>query len=173
MIIYLVLFLLFSFSSHFCSPNSFTFTLQILFDVVLHLLLYLVFVLLYLLSFYYSLFAFSLVPKMLEKDQQFHFFFSRPIWKRVLISLLFFKDDYFFKETCFNFYLVAVLICHLYFMVYRGAHIVFGTLWRCLFWPTLLRVTLNVARSEAWVAPETLCSPRWCVGVFSTFKDYY
>ena len=74
MIIYLVLFLLFSFSSHFCSPNSFTFTLQILFDVVLHLLLYLVFVLLYLLSFYYSLFAFSLVPKMLEKDQQFHFF---------------------------------------------------------------------------------------------------
>ena len=39
-----------------------------------------------------------------------------------------------------------------------------------LLWPGLLRVTLNLARNEAWVVLETLCSPGWCVGVFLTFK---
>ena len=26
-------------------------------------------------------------------------------------------------------------------------------------------------RNKAWVVPEVLCSLRWCVGVFSTFKE--
>ena len=54
--------------------------------------------------------------------------------------------------------------------MYRGVHNVFGALWRCLLWPSLLRVVLNLATNEAWIVPET-CSPRWCVGVFSTFKE--
>ena len=41
----------------------------------------------------------------------------------------------------------------------------------CLFWTSLLRVALNLARNEAWVVPETLCSLRWCVGVYSIFKE--
>ena len=49
-IIYLALFLLSSFYFHFCFPISFTWTLQILLNFVLHLLLYLVFLSLYLLS---------------------------------------------------------------------------------------------------------------------------
>ena len=42
----------------------------------------------------------------------------------------------------------------------------------CLFWPSLLLLALNLARNETWVVPETLCFLRWCVGVYSTFKDY-
>ena len=45
-------FLLFCFYFHFYSSISFLFTLQILFDLMLHWMFYLVFVLLYLLSFY-------------------------------------------------------------------------------------------------------------------------
>ena len=77
----------------------------------------------------------------------------------------------FFKGTCFKFYLIAVLICYLYFIIYRGAHNVFGTLWRCLFWPSLLQVALYLARNETWVVPEKLCSLRWCVEELSTFKE--
>ena len=36
---------------------------------------------------------------------------------------------------------------------------------------SLLLVVLNLARNEAWVVPRTLCSLRWCVGVFPTFKE--
>ena len=76
MIIYLVLFLLFSFDFLFYSSVSFTLTLQILFDLVLYLLFYLVFALLYLLSFYIIIYpAKSLDPEMEGKDQQFHSFF--------------------------------------------------------------------------------------------------
>ena len=32
-------------------------------------------------------------------------------------------------------------------------------------------VAFNLAKGEAWVVPETLCSLRWCVGAFSTFKE--
>ena len=42
---------------------------------------------------------------------------------------------------------------------------------RSLFWPSLLLVDLNLARNEAYVLPEKLCSLRWCLGVFSTFKE--
>ena len=77
MIVYLALFLLFSFYFHFCSPISFTYTIQILFDLVLHLLLYLVFVLI---SIYPAL---SLESKMLGKDQQFHSFFPLDIYENM------------------------------------------------------------------------------------------
>ena len=30
---------------------------------------------------------------------------------------------------------------------------------------------LNLARNEAWVVSETLCSLRWCVCVYSIFKE--
>ena len=41
-----------------------------------------------------------------------------------------------------------------------------------LFWPSLLLVTVNLARNEAWVVQRTLSSLRWCVAVFSTYKEY-
>ena len=44
-------------------------------------------------------------------------------------------------------------------------------LWQCLFWPSLLRASLNLAGNEAWVDPGTLYSSQWCVSVFSTL--YY
>ena len=36
-------------------------------------------------------------------------------------------------------------------------------------------VALNLARNEAWVVPETLCSVGWCVGVYSIIQGvlYY
>ena len=36
-----------------------------------------------------------------------------------------------------------------------------------LYWPGWLLL----ARHEAWIVPQTLCLLRWCVGVYSTFKD--
>ena len=166
MVIYLALFLLFSFYFHFHSPLSFTCTLQILFDLVLHLLLYLIFVLLYLLSFLLLFIPrYLLSQKCWVKTNSFILFSSRHISIHVLI--LFFV---YLKLLFFKFYLIAVLIPYLYFIIYRGAH-VFGTMWRCLLWPSLLRVALSMARNEAWVVPETLCSPRWCVDVFLNFKS--
>ena len=55
---------------------------------------------------------------------------------------------------------------------------VFGTSVKCLqnvFWSSLLQVALNLARNEAWAVSETLCSLRWCVCVYSIFKEllYY
>ena len=41
----------------------------------------------------------------------------------------------------------------MYFIIYRRAH-VSGTLQRCLFWPSLLQIALNVARNGAWVVSE-------------------
>ena len=39
------------------------------------------------------------------------------------------------------------------------------------FWPSLLRIALNVARTEAWLVSEALCSLRWCVGVYPIFME--
>ena len=87
---YLALFLFLSFC--FVFSISLTFTLQILFDLMLHLLLYLIFVLLYLLSIYIIMYpAQSLEPEMWEiwgKGQQFHSSFALDIWKHVLLFFL-------------------------------------------------------------------------------------
>ena len=158
--------ILFSFYFHFRSPISFTFTFQILFDLALHLMFYLVFVLLSLLSFLLLFIRRNLLSQKCGiKTDRFFLFFSRHVWKHVL----FFFRLLLFKGTWFKFYLIAVLICYLYFIIYRRAHNVFGTLWWCLSWLSLLLVALNLA----WglVVPETLCFMRWCVGMFSTFKD--
>ena len=56
------------------------------------------------------------------------------------------------------------------YMIYICIYIIYK-LWWCIFWPTLFWVALNLARNEAWFVPETLCSLRWRVGVFSTFKE--
>ena len=136
---------------------------------MLHLLFYLVFSLLYLLSFLSLFIPRNLLSqKCRAKTNNFILFFPRHIWKHVLI---FFFKLLLFKGTCFKFYLIAVLICYLYFIIYRRAHNAFATLCRCLFWPSLLLVALNLARNEAWVAPKTLCSLRWCVGFFSIFMQ--
>ena len=96
------------------------------------------------------------------------FIFSfRHIWKHVLI----FFGWFFFQGSCFKFYLIAVLICFLYFIIHRRCIRFLEHCGGCLFWPSLLLLTLNLARIEAWVVPETLCILRWCAGVFSTFED--
>ena len=103
MIIYLVLFFLFSFCFHFYSSISFTFTLQIPFNFVLHLLFYLVFVLLYLLSFYIIIYpAYSLGPEMWGKDQQLHSFFPLDIHENIFFVVV--LGYYIFMGTCFKFY---------------------------------------------------------------------
>ena len=155
MIIYLVLFLLFSFYFHFYSPISFTFTLQILFDLVLHLLFYLLFVLLYLLSFLLLFIPRNhLRQKGRVKTNSFILFFLETYMKKCFNFFAFFRL-LFFKGTCLKFYLIAILISYLYFIIYRGAHNIFETLWRYLL-PSLLPVTLNLARNESLVVPETL-----------------
>ena len=58
----------------------------------------------------------------------------------------------------------------MYFIIYRRAHNVSGALQRCLFWPSLLRIALNVAKNEALVASEAFCSLRWCVLVYIQFS---
>ena len=125
--------------------------------------------------FYYRLYYYlsgviSWVKNVRWRPAVSFFFSSRHIWKHVLILFFVFLKSLFLKRTCFKFYLIAVLICYLYFKIYRGAHNVFGTLRRYLLWPSLFRVALNLARNEAWV-PETLCSLWWCVGGFLTFKE--
>ena len=162
------MFLLFSFYFHLYSSISFTFALQILFDLVLLLLFYLVFVLLYL-SLFLSLRK-LLSQKCSVKANSFILFFSRHIWEHVLIFCFF--RLLFVKETCFKLYLTSALICYLCFIIYIRAHNIFATLWRCLFWPSLLRVTLNLARNEACFILETLCSLQWCLGVFSAFTEF-
>ena len=99
------------------------------------------------------------------------FFSSRHISKHILILFFVFLKLLFYKGTCFKFYLIAVLICYLYFIIYRRAHNIFGTLWRCFLWPSLLQIALNLTGNEAWVVPETLWSPQLSVGVFLTFKQ--
>ena len=46
----------------------------------------------------------------------------------------------------FSFFLIAVLICYIYFITYRRAPNVSRTMQRCLFWPILWRIALNVAK---------------------------
>ena len=167
----MTLFWLFHFCFHFFSPISFTFTLQTLLGLVLYLLFYLVFVLLYLLSVLSLLLPCNLLSQKCKvKTNSFIVFFSRHIWKYVLIFLIFFRL-LFFKRECFKFYLIDVLICYLYFIIYRTAQNVFGTLWSCLLGPILLPLVLNLARNEIWIVPETLCSLRWCDGVFKLSRS--
>ena len=121
--------------------------------------------------YYYSSRFISWVKNAGWRPTVSFFFSSRHIWKHVLILFFVFLKSLFFKGTCFKFYLIAVLICYLYFIISRGAHNVFGKLWQCLFWQGLFGAALGLARNEVWIVPETLCSPQWCVGVFSTFKE--
>ena len=108
-IIYLVLFLLF-FVFSFRSTISFTFTFQIIFDLVLHLLFYLVFALLYLLSFLLLFFPRDLLSQKYRLENVSFFFSSKQTRKHVFFTLLL------LMATCFKFYLIAVLICYLYFI---------------------------------------------------------
>ena len=167
MIIHLALFL-FSFYFHFYSPISFTFTLQILFNIVLHQLFYLVFVLLYLLSLF--ILRNLLSHKCRVKTNSF-IVFSLETYMKTRFNFPVSFTLPFFKGRCFKFYLIAVLICYLYFIIYRRAHAL-GTMQRCLFWPSLLWVALILARNEAWVVLETLCSLRWCVFGFQSVLCY-
>ena len=122
----LVLFLKFSFYFHFLSPISFTFNLQIPFHLVLHLLFYLFFVFLHLSSFLVSLMARNYFrEKSGIKINNFIIFFPLDIYEEMF---QFFLDYYFLRGYVLNF-LVAVLICFLYFIVYRKMHIFFETLW--------------------------------------------
>ena len=128
----------------------------------------------------------SLGSKMWGKDEQFHSFFSSRFihetrFKLLLLLLLLLLLSLLFMVTCFKFYLpnlydfnwIAVLICYRYFIIYRIAeHIM--SLEHCggfLFCPSLLLVSLDLARNEDWVVPRTLCSLRCRAGVFLTFKE--
>ena len=62
---------------------------------------------------------------MWGKDQQFHFIFVLDIYEN---TFQFFFRLLLFKGIRFKFCLVAILICYLYFIIYRRAHNVFGTL---------------------------------------------
>ena len=173
MIICLVLFSLLSFHFIFIfySPTSFTFTLPILFD--LYYICCFISCLFYCIYYYFILLFIlhnPLSQKCRVKTNRLIHFSSRHIWKHVLLFLFLFWL-LLFKETCFKFYLIAVLICYLHFIIHCRAHNAFGTLEQCLSWPSLLQVALNLARNEAWVITETLCSLRWCFGVYSTFNE--
>ena len=63
---------------------------------------------------------------MCGEGQQFHSFFLLDVKENTFYIYFL---DYFYKGTCFKFYLIAVLI-YLYFIIYHRAHNVFGTLWR-------------------------------------------
>ena len=119
MIIYLVLFLIFSFYFHFYFPISFTYTLQILFDLVLHLLLYLVFVLLYLLSFVLSFIPCYLLSQKCQVETNSFILFFLLIYMKTRFNFVF---CFLKKGTFFKYYLIAVLICYMYFIIYRGEH---------------------------------------------------
>ena len=87
----------------------------------LHLLLYLVFVLFCLLSFLLLfILRYHLSLRCRVKTNSFVFVSTRHTWKHVLIF-------FFFKGTCFKFYLIALLTFYLYFIRYRGTHNVSGT----------------------------------------------
>ena len=161
---------------HCYSALSFTFPLQISFDLVLHLLCFiscLCYCIYY--TFYHYLSSVIFWDENKGVPTVSLFFSYRNMRKHALFCFLFvfcwvFFRLLFFKGTCFQFYLIAVLI-YLYFIIYRWAHNVFETLQRCLFWPISLRVALNLAGNEAWVVTEILYSMRWCVGAFSAFKE--
>ena len=120
---YSALFLLFSFYFHFQSLISFTFTFQILFDLVSHLLFYLVFLLLSLLSFLALFIPHNLLnQKWRIKTSSFILFFH-------FLLLIFSQAIIFFEGTYFKFFLITVLtFCYLHFIINRRAHNLFGTL---------------------------------------------
>ena len=133
--------------------------------IIYLVLLSLLSVLLYLLSLLLSFIPRNLLSqKCWVKANNFIIFLLEACMKTHFIFFVFFRL-LFFKGTCFKFYLIAVLICYLYIIIHRRA-----TLWRCLFWSSLLLVALNLARNEALVVLKTLCSLRWCFGVFSALK---
>ena len=107
-IIYLVLLLLFLSVIHFRSPIIFTFTFQILLDLVLHLVFYIVFVLLY---------------------YNFYLFFR---WGHYYYYYLCRRFNFTFLCNLDDFYLIAVLI-YPFFIIYRKVRITFGTLRRVSF----------------------------------------
>ena len=75
--------------------------------------------------YYYLSRVIFLSHKCRIKTNSFSLFFSsRHIWRYVLIN----STLLFFMETCFVFYVIAILICYLYFIIYRKAHNVFGKL---------------------------------------------
>ena len=124
MIIFLVLFSLLSFHFIFIfySPTSFTFTLPILFD--LYYICCFISCLFYCIYYHFiSLFIphNPLSQKCRVKTNRFIHFSSRHIWKQVLLFLFLFWL-LLFKETCFKFYLIAVLICYLHFIIHCRAH---------------------------------------------------
>ena len=110
MIVYLVLFFLFFFFSfflllsfyfHFYSPISFTYTLQILFDLVLHLLLYHVLILLSLLYYYIIIYIIICLYYHLSR---FHSFFRLDIYENTFrFCFLFFQNHYFLRAHVLNF----------------------------------------------------------------------
>ena len=87
--------------------------------------IYLVLFLLF--SFYFQFyspisFTFTLVFVFLYLLSFLHYLSRVISWaKKCFIRLLFFKG------TCFEFYLIAVLICYLYFTIYRGAQFLWNT----------------------------------------------
>ena len=124
MIIFLVLFSLLSFHFIFIfySPTSFTFTLPILFD--LYYICCFISCLFYCIYYHFiSLFIphNPLSQKCRVKTNRCIHFSSRHIWKQVLLFLFLFWL-LLFKETCFKFYLIAVLICYLHFIIHCRAH---------------------------------------------------
>ena len=139
------MFLLFSIF-HFYSPSDFTFTLQILFDLALHLLFYL-----YLCYCIYYHF-YNYLSRAISWANFFDYFFDSFI-KGLVLN---------FNNSYFN--LLS------YSIIYHRAH-VFGTLWRCLFWLSLVWLTLSLASNETWVVPETVYSLQWYISMFSTFKE--
>ena len=93
---------------------------------MLHLWYYLVYVYCIFLSFLYLFILRNFLSQNCSIKTSISFFFpSRRIWKHVLI----FFGLIFFKGTYFEFYLIVVLLCYLYFITYCKMHNVFGTLW--------------------------------------------
>ena len=138
---YLVLFLLLPFYFHFRCLINIPFILQILFDLVLHCLFFLVFELLYLISF-----LLVFIP-------------------RNLLSQFFFRL-LFFIGACFKFYLIAVLICYLDFLMYHRAHNVFETLWWASIFAKFVTGGLEIGRKwDFGCSKNILFSAEVCWGV--------
>ena len=82
-------------------------------------------------------------------------FSSRCIWKQVLLFMGTCSKFYF--PHFYDFYLITVLICYLYFIIYRRAHNIFEIMWWFLFWPSFLLLALNVTRNGLFQEHYALC----------------
>ena len=98
--------------------------------MIIYLVLFsLLSVLLYLLSLLLSFIPRNLLSqKCWVKANSFIIFLLEACMKTHFIFFVFFRL-LFFKGTCFKFYLIAVLICYLYFIINHEAHNILGTLW--------------------------------------------